>query len=248
MRARLIVCAAAVFGFVVVPFAVAQAVGGSEDPEATTSALTKKVKKLSKKVKALQAEQGEPRPPSGSAGGDLDGTYPDPSIANGAVDAAKVLNGSLGTSELSHAIPAASVTNSANQSITGGAAFPTLSFDTERYDTANLHSNTTNNSRLTAPVDGIYDVAARINWAAAASGIRTLGIRKNGAVSLTSQVVPGSASVTLNLETTAQVRLQAGEFVTVVAFQDGATNLNVTKTNPDQISPEFAMVWVAPGP
>ena len=44
------------------------------------------------------------------------------------------------------------------------SAATTLEFDTERYDTANMHSNSNNNSRLTAPRDGLYLASANVSW------------------------------------------------------------------------------------
>ena len=162
------------------------------------------------------------------------------------VAASEVLNRSLGQAEFAKSIPAVHVTHSVNQTVPfTNPSVTTLAFDTERYDTANMHDNATNNSRLTAPVNGIYAVTAQVSWSPNGTGVRDLELRKNGTTDID---FDESALPDQNQEVTTQVRLAAGDYVEALVQQ--ATNpqvtLNIEKFN--ETSPEFSMTWLAPGP
>lgn len=70
----------------------------------------------------------------------------------------------------------ANVYNSGTQSISN-SSWTTVAFNAENFDTGNMHDNSTNNSRLTIPVNaaGVYLIGTNVQFAANATGIR--GIR-----------------------------------------------------------------------
>jgi len=162
----------------------------------------------------------------------------------GSVRSSEVTNNTLATPDFAKSIPAAHVTNSANQTVPS-FQYWTLAFDTERYDTANTHDNATNNSRLTAPVTGIYAVTAQVVWAPA-SGNRELLLRKNG----TTEIARDSrqpTGVDFAQSVTTQVRLQAGDYVEAWVYQSSTQDPLPIYASAER-SPEFSMTWLAPGP
>jgi hypothetical protein len=169
-----------------------------------------------------------------------------PDLRANSVGGSEVTNGSLATSELSHAIPAARVTRTSAQSIPDSLN-TSLAFDQERYDAAGVHDNATNNSRLTAPVTGIYAVTAQFTWGGSAgAGSRFAGVMKNGSTLIArSQELAGDDDENI----TTQVLLAAGDYVEVQVLQTSGGNLPVAANGfAQQITPEFSMTWLAPGP
>jgi len=165
-------------------------------------------------------------------------------LRSDSVGSGEIIDGSLGTSELSSAIPAARVTNSAEES-TLHSIGESLPFDSVRYDTAGMHA-TENSSRLTAPLKGIYAVSASVVWSSDSDGTRFVGLKKNGDTWIAMQTQPAVAGAPTDQEVSHQVLLQAGDYVEVRAHQSSGGPLAVIKF--DATSPEFAMTWLAPGP
>ncbi len=143
-------------------------------------------------------------------------------VTDGSLTGTDVLNGSLGAAELG-AIPAARATNSANQTI-AESTLTVIALDSEGFDTANLHDTATNNSRLTAPVTGVYQINGRVRWDNDAAGVRHLRIEKNlgspSAKTIAEEMGMASAADDLTQNVSTISYLTAGDYVELRVIQE----------------------------
>lgn len=149
---------------------------------------------------------------------------------------------------VNHPVPQARVTN--NAALSPANNTPTaLTFNTERFDSGDLHSLSVNTGRLTAPITGLYAVGCMVEFAANATGIRSVQIRLTtvGGVGPTTIAadtrVPLTGAVTICSPVPAVWQFTAGDWVDVAVFQTSGGALNVQSTA--AYSPDFWMYRVA---
>jgi hypothetical protein len=148
------------------------------------------------------------------------------------------------------AIPAARVEKSSNQSIPTNVG-TILNFDTETFDSAGIHDNTTNNSRLTAPIDGVYEVSAGVFWDdATESGARAISLIENGAPCAggckAESVWPDTGTAFQTVQSVSTVlKLNAGDYMEALAAQGSGGPLPALGA--PRSSTFLAMTWVGPG-
>lgn len=120
-----------------------------------------------------------------------------------------------------------SVYNSANQSITTGSV-TTLTWNSENFDPAGMHSTSVNTDRLTVAVPGTYRISGHLWWAGTdPDGVRMLRVTKSGTspvlIEISGPASPGG-------ELTGQpfsvdVPLVAGDYVICRVYQDSGATL-----------------------
>ena len=136
----------------------------------------------------------------------------------------------------------ARVFNSAAISAANGA-FTVLTFDSERFDTDNIHDLASNTSRLTVKTAGKYRIYGNVEFASAAGGaFRLVGILLNGATSIAEGGSNGATIVAgPNVRSTVCTTydLALNDYVELRVFQDSGGALNVNASG--NYSPEFGM-------
>ena len=116
--------------------------------------------------------------------------------------------------------------------------------DTETFDTANLHSTTTNNHQLTAPVAGVYQITGNIRWESNAAGSRFVDITATGAGRIASVWDVAVSGNPTDQSISAAFPLNAGNTVHLEVFQNSGANLDLLKNGTDD--PNLSMVWIGP--
>jgi hypothetical protein len=163
-------------------------------------------------------------------------------INGGTVGTATMTGGTINTSVAIKTPYARLTSGSAIPTTTGSVT--TLSFDTERYDTDNLHAAGTP-TRLTCNTAGLYDIKFNGGFASNATGFRTAYLQLNGGTYIAIQTFPAvNGDATLFALSTEYV-LAANDYVEVQVLQNSGGTLNITQAA--NYSPEFMMSRKGPG-
>jgi len=134
------------------------------------------------------------------------------------------------------------VTNSAVQAIPHGIETD-LIWNTERWDTDEIHDNVANNPRLTAKTAGKYLINCCFAYAAHAAGLRCLYIVLNGVTRIADTRGKPIADNTSWLVLPTIYQLEVGDYVTARAWQNSGGALNSAKEA--NSIPEFMMTKIA---
>lgn len=147
--------------------------------------------------------------------------------------------------------PACRVFHNANQSITNNTE-TSLAFNSERFDTDNMHDTVTNNSRITFNTAGIYVVSAAVQFAADAGGDYTTSyvvLRRGGSspIALQTQGTFTTTAFGPHFAISTIFKFAAADYVEVRAFQvNTSAGANNVLTGGEH-SCDFGAVWVGLG-
>lgn len=137
--------------------------------------------------------------------------------------------------------PMCRVRRTTTQSIPN-ATWTTITWDAERYDTANMHSTSSNTDRIVAPIAGMYEIIAHALIAISTSPDRIIGLMLNGVTEIARSRYPLQIAFAARLHVATQVYLNAGDYVTCRVYQSNGSALNLQVSGAQ--SPEFMAAWL----
>lgn len=133
------------------------------------------------------------------------------------------------------------VRNSANISV-ADSTVTILTFDTDDQDEDGAHSTSSNTERITCLEIAQVTLVATVQFAANATGIRTVQIRKwigGTPLIIAINAGPGNASIPTTVTVVAHSTNSLGHYFDVAAYQNSGGSLNVLAVDP--YSPRFSL-------
>ena len=140
--------------------------------------------------------------------------------------------------------PAARVYHDSNQSIPNDT-WTALNFNQEHFDTANMHNNITNNTRLTCTVAGVYHLSAIMHFASNTSFQRGIRFVMNGTDNNATKTGLADQSYPTYRDIDTDWRFKLNEYVEVQVYQNSGGALDsIADVGASSLWPTFSMVWV----
>lgn len=136
--------------------------------------------------------------------------------------------------------PSAKAYSVASQSIPTGTN-TLVTFDSESWDNNSMHSTSTNTSRITVPVAGVYLCSWYVRFAASATlAYRIVQVMKNGVVQDESSLGHSATTTIAEGSGCQQLKCAANDYIEIRAFQNTGSALSLdAATNP----PSLAVTW-----
>lgn len=123
-----------------------------------------------------------------------------------------------------------------------------ITFNTDRYDTSAMHDTSSNTSRLTAPIAGVYAISACIAFTDLLAGKKlTIQLRVNGTTSIARKELfnTGASPIGAYQDISTLYKLAANDYVEVTVTHDCGVNESTLRS--PNAAPEFGMTWIGVG-
>lgn len=129
------------------------------------------------------------------------------------------------------------------------SAYTAVSFDTDSFDSDNMHSVTSNKTRVVLNTPGMYQIDATVPFTAANVGNAFMAIGYNGA-GVYSNPIPGgavaaplSSSLAVMLNISISWSFHLGDYLEVFVYQSSGSSLSLNNTS--AYKPAVSVRWVA---
>ncbi|BBB00567.1 hypothetical protein RVR_10566 [Actinacidiphila reveromycinica] len=130
--------------------------------------------------------------------------------------------------------------------LASSTSYTSIPLDSELFDSAGGHNNTTNPDRYVVMVPGTYHVTASGGFSANATGNRSVRIGVNGGAAIPSGQIAtaGMSGNTWYGNVSALVALNAGDYLSVQMWQNSGTALALSTGATG--GPSLFALWVSP--